>query len=128
MPDEKGKNVVVGAEIFDSKGKLAGSPQFEIIDQSSKSDKVFLSDQNAFIALTKIDPNDESATFEINILPGLGKNMPIRVAENSTRADYIVLEAVVFPGINFFWLGSLMMMIGLGLSVLSKSRNMQKSI
>jgi cytochrome c-type biogenesis protein CcmF len=29
------------------------------------------------------------------------------------RTDYIVLEAIVFPGINLFWLGSVTMMIGL---------------
>ncbi|QLH29630.1 MAG: hypothetical protein HWD63_09720 [Candidatus Parvibacillus calidus] len=59
---------------------------------------------NALIAMTKIDPQEETATFEYNTFKGLGQKIPLRVSENSTRSDYIVLEAVKFPGINFFWL------------------------
>jgi cytochrome c-type biogenesis protein CcmF len=32
-------------------------------------------------------------------------------------SNYIVLEAMEFPGINVFWLGSLLMMFGLGFSI-----------
>ena len=126
MKDKSGEKVVVSAEILNNQGNVVGSPQFEIIGQSSKSDKVYINELNAFIALVKIDPKDESATFEVNILKTLGKDIPIKVAENSTRADYIVLEAVVFPGINFFWFGSLMMMMGLGLGFWAKRKKQQK--
>ena len=72
--------------------------------------------------MTKINPDTETASFEYNIVKGLNSNIPLKVAENSTRSDYIVLEAVEFPGINFFWFGSLMMMVGLGWSILPKLR------
>ena len=48
--------------------------------------------------------------------------LPIEVAENFAREDYIVLEAILFPGINFFWLGTLLMMFGLGLGAWQRRR------
>jgi len=45
----------------------------------------------------------------------IDKPLPIEIAENALRMDYVVLEAIVFPGINLFWLGSVMMMLGLGM-------------
>lgn len=127
MKDKKDEKIIVAAEITDLDGKLIGSPQFEIIGQNSRSDKVYLPNYNAFIALTKIDPEKETATLEYNILKGLSDDIPLKIAENSTRSDYIVLEAVIFPGINFFWAGSLMMMIGLGLAVVPKLKRNRKS-
>lgn len=123
MVDRDPKHIIVAGVITDKAGKTVAEPKFEIIGQNSRSDKAYIPECNAFIALTRIDPEKESATLEYNILKGLSRDIPIRVAENSTRADYVVLEAVVFPGINFFWLGSLMMMIGLGWSLLPKLRN-----
>lgn len=44
------------------------------------------------------------------------QKLPLEIAENAARSDYIVLEAIVFPGINFVWLGSIMMLLGLAIS------------
>jgi cytochrome c-type biogenesis protein CcmF len=46
------------------------------------------------------------------------QKVPIEIAENAARSDYIVLEAIVFPGINLVWAGSLLMMLGLALAML----------
>lgn len=46
----------------------------------------------------------------------------VEIAENYTRDDYLVLEAILFPGINFFWLGSSMMMLALGLGAWSRRK------
>jgi cytochrome c-type biogenesis protein CcmF len=54
-----------------------------------------------------------------------GKNapkLPFEVAENAPRSDYVVLEAIIFPGINFVWLGSILMMLGLALSLVLKRK------
>jgi len=45
------------------------------------------------------------------------------MAANSYRDDYIVLEAIVFPGINFFWLGTIMMMAGLFIGMFRSIRD-----
>lgn len=46
--------------------------------------------------------------------------IPFEVAENAPRSDYIVLEAIVFPGINLVWLGSILMLFGLALALWRK--------
>jgi cytochrome c-type biogenesis protein CcmF len=45
------------------------------------------------------------------------QNIPVELATDALRSDYIVLEAIEFPGINLFWLGASMMMLGLTLSM-----------
>ena len=39
--------------------------------------------------------------------------MLIEVLDNNPDGEYVVVQALVFPGINWVWLGSIMMMIGL---------------
>lgn len=128
MSDKKEDKIAVFGELIDTEGKLVAEPKFEIIGNSSRSEKVFMPSANALIAMTKIDPQEETATFEYNTFKGLGQKIPLRVSENSTRSDYIVLEAVKFPGINFFWLGSMMMMAGLAWSILPKYRKKGRNV
>jgi cytochrome c-type biogenesis protein CcmF len=45
------------------------------------------------------------------------RKIPVEIAEDAPRSDYIVLEAILFPGINLVWIGSIMMMIGLGIAL-----------
>lgn len=67
----------------------------------------------------EIDPTTETATFSIALTTPLDQ-IPVEVATDSLRYDYIVLEAKVFPGINLFWLGATLMMLGLLLAVWPK--------
>ena len=48
------------------------------------------------------------------------RRIPLEIAENAARSDYIVLEAIVFPGINLVWIGSILMLIGLSMAFLRK--------
>lgn len=64
-----------------------------------------------------LNPTKETATL---YLANTGKKtpvVPIEVATDSLRSDYIVLEAIEFPGINLFWIGASLMMIGLAVSL-----------
>lgn len=79
---------------------------------------------------TGIDPATESISLMIGSRAGAPegpKNYSVELATNSLRSDYIVLEAIMFPGINFFWLGSLLMMIGLGFSMFIRIRSRKNS-
>ena len=67
----------------------------------------------------EIDPSTETATFSIALEPPISR-IPVEIATDSLRYDYIVLEAKVFPGINLFWLGATLMMLGLLLAVIPK--------
>ena len=66
---------------------------------------------------TAIDPNTETVELQIGKSVKAAEEIPIELATNSLRSDYIVLEAIEFPGINLFWLGSSLMMIGLAVSM-----------
>ena len=64
-----------------------------------------------------IDPEKEQISVLIAQYHPEWKDVPVQIAKNSFRTDYIVIEAIVFPGINLFWLGATMMMAGLALAM-----------
>jgi len=66
---------------------------------------------------TGINPNEETIEVLIAHKETNLENLPVQIARKSYRTDYIVLEAIVFPGINFFWLGAVLMMFGLGVGM-----------
>ncbi len=70
----------------------------------------------------KIDPATGKMEFIIGERKQDLETYPIRIAEDVPRSDFIVLEAIVFPGINLFWLGSLLMMGGFFISIYIRYR------
>ncbi len=68
--------------------------------------------------LAAIDPGSGKATILIaQEGPSSVAKVPVEIAENASRSDYVVLEATVFPGINLFWAGSILMLLGLLISM-----------
>jgi cytochrome c-type biogenesis protein CcmF len=67
------------------------------------------------IYFDKINPNSAVMTFSFfeNYTDISKLKIPIEIAENAPRTDYIVMEVIEFPGINLVWLGSLFMVFGL---------------
>jgi cytochrome c-type biogenesis protein CcmF len=55
-------------------------------------------------SFTKIDPEKESFEFKIR-------------EKASNAGEFIILKAIVFPGINILWIGSILMAIGTAFSV-----------
>ena len=51
------------------------------------------------------------------------QTIPIQIAEKVPRSDWILLEAVIFPGINLFWLGSILMMAGFAFAFFSRIKS-----
>ncbi len=81
--------------------------------------------QESFYArLTKIDPESGAATIEFAKDKQDRPNVFLEIATNVPRQDILAIQAIEFPGINFVWLGCILMMIGLGFGMvlrLSKS-------
>jgi cytochrome c-type biogenesis protein CcmF len=126
--EEKDKSFSVSAILTDSSGKSIAEPVLEIVGNTLQSPKTYLEGHGAFISFTNLNPASESATFEVNSMIPPHVNIPVSIAENSFRSDYIVIEAVIFPGINFFWGGCLMMMGGLFVSMVHRKKlNRQKN-
>ncbi|MEZ5043860.1 MAG: cytochrome c biogenesis protein CcsA [Saprospiraceae bacterium] len=72
--------------------------------------------------LTNIDPKEEKVTLLVAHKERESYNVPLEIATDSFRYDFLVLEAIEFPGINLFWFGSLLMMFGLGFSMWHRIR------
>ncbi len=66
-----------------------------------------------------IDPKKGLLTIGVAETPENQGGIPIEIAEDAARSDYIVLEAIIFPGINLVWLGSIMMLLGLAFSLVA---------
>ncbi|MBL7808613.1 MAG: cytochrome c assembly protein, partial [Saprospiraceae bacterium] len=69
-----------------------------------------------------IDPKNGVLTIGVAETPADQPGIPLEIAENAARSDYIVLEAIIFPGINLVWTGSLLMLLGLAVGLLRKFR------
>lgn len=59
-----------------------------------------------------IDPETGVATLEVSTGLPAKQTVVLDIAQNVRNSDYIVMEAIVFPGINLFWIGSLLMLFG----------------
>ena len=69
------------------------------------------------IKFSKIDPKTETMQFEYAIHEELSNvEIPILIAENAPRNDFIVIQVIEFPWINLVWLGGIIMLVGLLLS------------
>ncbi|MCC6723126.1 MAG: hypothetical protein IT258_01355, partial [Saprospiraceae bacterium] len=111
-------------QVTDSKsGKTAkAEPVFVIRKGEILPQKSEVAEMRLHFYLTKIDPATE--TFELQVAEGSTATMPlpIEIAQKSFRTDYIVLETIVFPGINFFWFGATLMMVGMAVAMFRRLR------
>lgn len=72
--------------------------------------------------MASLDPNTGKAKLFIAQAPPKELQAAFAVAHNSFRSDWIALQAIEFPGINFFWIGASFMMFGLTLSMYYRIR------
>ena len=87
-----------------------------------------LRDQIAELGLhfrfTGIDPGSGTISMKIAQAENANLVVPLEIATNSFRTDYIIFEAIEFPGINLFWLGSVMMLFGIGLGMWNRRKSL----
>jgi cytochrome c-type biogenesis protein CcmF len=117
--DDIGVNAVL--QITDKKGKVYTSkPLFVIRDSrpfSLKDEVIALGLHTKFVSI-----NPQTGVAMLQIAQNGNQEIPVLIAENVGRADYIVLQAIEFPGINYFWIGATMMMFGLLMSMIYRIR------
>ena len=65
------------------------------------------------IRFSNIDPATETFSFKIAKDKRKSDVIKLGVATDVPRTDYLILQATIFPGINLFWAGSILMMAGL---------------
>lgn len=93
------------------------NPVYLIRDSQPFSLKDEAPEMGLHFRFESIDPKTATLTVSVAKAAGDLRKIPIEIAENAPRSDYIVLEAIVFPGINLVWGGSILMLFGLALSM-----------
>ncbi len=101
-------------EVKDKDATYVAKPIFVIRDNSPMGIKDYIPELGIHARLVNIDP--KTNVFEIKLAQDKridNFKIPLEVATGIQRSDYLILEAKIFPGINFYWLGSILMMVGL---------------
>ncbi len=114
-------DIAVGAalNVKDKSGKTyLSDPMYVIRGNRPFSIKDFVEPLGLHVRFASLNPEKETMQlFIAQAKAPANAGIPIQLATNSLRSDYIVLEAIAFPGIQLFWIGCTMMMIGLTVSM-----------
>jgi len=96
-------------------------PIFLIRDDKPMHFNEYAPTSGIHVRFVQINPQEESFTFMV-ASEGDRSTMtyPIELTEEAIRDDWIYIEARVFPGINLFWLGSILMMLGFFWSLIAR--------
>lgn len=100
--------------------KYTAEPLYLIRNGSPFVLKDMITDLGLNLSFTGIDPQAQSISLQMGKTKFDKKSFGIDVAENYERSDFIVLEAVLFPGINLVWGGTLIMLLGLLVSAFKR--------
>ena len=104
-------------------GDIPVTAQLTIRDINSNeafdADVLYYIRQNNSYSLTTKLP-EQGLEFKLsNILPAQGK-VVLQYRDKQPKRDYVVIQALIFPGIQLVWLGCLLMMFGLLLSGINR--------
>jgi len=106
--------VGAGLEITAPDGRIAtAAPVYLIRDNRPFSLKDDVSEFGLHFRFDNIDPKAGLLTIGVAKMDENDRKIPVEIAENAPRSDYIVLEAIIFPGINLVWIGSISMLFGM---------------
>jgi cytochrome c-type biogenesis protein CcmF len=113
IPKEGDVSVAAIVDVYENNVKVATAEPVMII----RENQIFntpeeLRTQGLRIRFQSINPENGIATLEVASNLPKKQTVALDIAEDVRRSDYIVMEAIVFPGINLFWLGSLLMLFG----------------
>jgi cytochrome c-type biogenesis protein CcmF len=114
------KDVAVGAnlEIKAPDGKIyQAQPVFLLRDQKPLTLKVEVPEIGLHVRFPIVNPEKKNILLQVAKAQPSGEDLPIELATRSIPSNYIVLQAIEFPGINIFWLGGFLMMFGLGFAI-----------
>jgi cytochrome c-type biogenesis protein CcmF len=99
--------VAANLEVHDLTGKtLSSKPIYVIRNQDEVLIEDTIKEYNLYTRLSKIHPDDGTAVVEIK--------------QPSAMNDYVIMKAILFPYINVLWIGTVIMIIGFGISLLKR--------
>jgi cytochrome c-type biogenesis protein CcmF len=118
--------VAAQLEILSPKGNVFNLEPFYVVRDArpfSMKDESFA--EGVHIRFTTIDPENEMLEFDIATEATGDNRLPVNIADEMPSSDYIVMEAIVFPGINLVWFGSLLMLFGLAMSMWIRRKSLR---
>lgn len=118
QPQEDDIAVGAGIEVIAPDGQsYAAQPVYLIRGNRPFNVKEQIPEVGLHLRFASIDPNTESITLLAAQRQNESNTVPVEIATNSVRSDFLVLQAIEFPGINLVWLGSLLMLGGMAVSL-----------
>ena len=91
-------------------------PIYLIRNNKPSSIKAYEPESGLHVRLSHIDPINEKFTLEMARDERSDETIILNIAEDVPRTDFIGIDAIEFPGINLFWIGSIMMLLGFFIS------------
>ncbi len=117
---EAEKNDIAISAVLQIKNKndiYVAKPIFVLRGNSPLGIKDYTPEIGLHTRLSYINPKTNE--FELKLAKDVRSStskIPLEIAFDVPRTDYVILEAKIFPGINLYWIGSIMMMLGLVLA------------
>ena len=111
-------DIAIGAQLaVTGQGINAEAKPIYIIRKNvPMSVKHYSGETGLHIRFSNINPSDETFSFKVAKDKRKTSNISLGIAKDVPRNDYLILQATIFPGINLFWSGSILMMLGLFLA------------
>ncbi len=122
----KQEDIALGAQlslIKANKPAISLKPLYIIQDLQPFSIKDYDAEHGIHIRFNHIDPASGSMKFAIALDNRQDEPAEVFIADDVPRSDILIVQADVFPGINLVWAGSLMMLFGILLSLITKYSN-----
>ncbi len=108
-------DIAVGASLNVSKAGHSSeqiNPVFLIRSGRPNTPRILAADAGLWARFVNINPDEELLQFALAKAPSID-GLVVNVAQDVPRTDLVVIETIVFPGINLVWLGGTIMMLGL---------------
>ncbi|MEM6769623.1 MAG: cytochrome c assembly protein, partial [Bacteroidota bacterium] len=125
IPEEGDISVAALLEASNPEGQIESlAPVFVIRNQTPSRIRDMSGELGLYANLVNINTDNGEATLLIAQAPPTSElKIPVAIASNSTRADWITLQAIEFPGINLFWFGTIGMMLGMLINMVIRLRS-----
>jgi cytochrome c-type biogenesis protein CcmF len=112
------KDIAVGAvlHITGSETEEKALPLYIIRNNQPMSIKYYSGITGLHLRFSNIDPQREEFSFKIAKDNRKLNKIKLSLTTDVPRTDYLILQATIFPGINLFWSGTTLMLVGLFLA------------
>ena len=102
------------------------NPVYFIRDSRPLNVKAYSPKPGLHVRFVKVNPTTGEFEFMIAQDSRVIRDMTFNIAEDVPRSDIIILEAKEFPGINLFWLGSILMIVGFVIALFQRKKKLFK--